>query len=212
MTAISLPDSPIAVAALDYAVKLETPAIANHSVRSFLFATLYAQLQGIELDRDVPTDLLFCATVLHDLGLTDSGNRENRFEVDGANLAAEFLTGQGIARADVDAVWDAIALHTSFGITEHKGPLCALTYGGIMLDFGHTTEFIPDDVATAIHAQYPRHQMAKSLADTIVAQARQKESKAPRFSMIADLLRQRTADVNALTDMEQLAGMGRWGS
>lgn len=212
MTVISLPDSPITVAALEYATGLETPAIVNHSVRSFLFATLYARQQGIELDREVPTDLLFCATVLHDLGLTEAGNRENRFEVDGANLAAEFLTGRGVPGADVDAVWDAIALHTSFGITEHKGPLCALTYGGIALDFGHSTEFIPDDVAAAIHQRYPRHQMAKSLADSIVAQAGKNEQKAPRFSIIADLLRQRSLDAGAVTDMEQLAGMGRWGS
>ncbi|HEY1968835.1 MAG TPA: HD domain-containing protein [Pseudonocardia sp.] len=212
MTEISLPETPLATATLEYAIRLETPAVANHSVRSFLFATLYADRQGIELDRDVSTELLFCATVLHDLGLTEPGNGKKRFEVDGADLAAQFLTEKGLSRADVDAVWDAIALHTSFGITEHKGPLCALTYGGIMLDFGHTTEFIPDDVAAAIHAEYPRHQMAKSLADIIVAQAKQNEEKAPRFSITADLLRQRGDDAAAVTDMEELARMGRWGN
>lgn len=211
-TAIALPRSPVAVAALEYALKVESTAVANHSVRSFLFATLYAGHQGIELDRDVSTDLLFCATVLHDLGLSDHGNRAQRFEIDGADLAAEFLTEQGIARTEVDAVWDAIALHTSFGIAERKGPLSALTYGGIALDFGHSTEFIPDDVASAIHQEYPRHQMATSLADIMVAQARENEAKAPRFSIVADLLRQRTDDPTGTTDMEQLAALGRWGN
>jgi hypothetical protein len=82
-----------------------------------------------------------------------------------------------------------------------------------MLDFGHTTEFIPDDVAGAIHERYPRHEMAKTLADIMVAQAFENEqTKAPRYSIVADLLRQRTADPNCATDMEQFAGMGRWGS
>lgn len=81
-----------------------------------------------------------------------------------------------------------------------------------MLDFGPMTEFIPDDIAGAVHEKYPRHQMAKSLADIIIAQAGDNESKAPRYSIAADLLRQRAADPDGPTDMEQLAGMGRWGS
>jgi hypothetical protein len=103
-TEITLLDSLLAVEVLDYAVRLASPAVASHSVRSFLFAKLYAAHQGVELGREVSVELLFCSTVLHDLGLTEHGNRAQRLEVDGADLAAEFLTEKGLPREDVDAV------------------------------------------------------------------------------------------------------------
>jgi hypothetical protein len=210
-TAVTLPDSPLAVAAIEYALKLESLPVANHSIRAFLFAKLFAAHQGVELDRDVSTDLLLCATVLHDLGLTEPGNREQRFEVDGADLAAEFLSGKGLPGDQVDEVWDAIAFHTLAGIADRKGGITALTHFGTMMDFGGGAEIVPDDVAEAIHQKYPRHQMAKSLADIVVAQAQKKESKAPAYSIAADLVRQRAEGADIVTDLERFEIAHRWG-
>ena len=43
-----------------------------------------------------------------------------RFEVDGADMAAKFLTDNGVAARGVDLVWEAIALHSSPGIAERR--------------------------------------------------------------------------------------------
>ena len=43
-----------------------------------------------------------------------------RFEVDGANAARDFLRKYGVPESSVEMVWDAIALHTTPGIPEHK--------------------------------------------------------------------------------------------
>jgi hypothetical protein len=49
----------------------------------------------------------FAATVLYDIGLRHDARAPVRFEVDGADQAAEFLTARQVAAGDVDRVWEA---------------------------------------------------------------------------------------------------------
>jgi hypothetical protein len=206
----ALPGVPLARTALALVTSTESASIANHSIRSYLFAMMLAGHRGVDMDRDLDPHLLFFACVLHDIGLTDQGNREQRFEVDGADLAAEFLTAHGLPASDVDSVWEAIALHTSPGIAERRGLLCDLTRRGVGLDFGRDAEFVTDEQATAIHAAYPRLALATALADEIVAQARARPAKAPRYSIAGELLRERS--VSGTTLLEEGAAGSRWGS
>jgi hypothetical protein len=55
-----------------------------------------------------------------------------RFELDGANAARDFLRGHGISQQDIDTVWTAIALHTTPGIPQHMHPVIALVTAGKM--------------------------------------------------------------------------------
>ncbi|MER7485497.1 HD domain-containing protein [Streptomyces sp. NPDC126497] len=206
-----LPDSPVARRALALVRETESAATANHSVRSALFARLRADHQGAEPGRDYDPELLFLACVLHDIGLTRTGDRHQRFEVDGADTAAEFLTEQGLPAADVDAVWEAIALHTTPGIAERRGVLCALVHQGTGMDFGWDTGCVDDATGAAIHAAYPRLSMATTLTDEIVAQARRRPEKAPLFSIASELLRERSAAPHR-TRMETMADSARWGN
>ncbi|WP_405161037.1 HD domain-containing protein [Nocardia sp. NBC_01499] len=210
-TALALPQTPLAKGVLELALRVESPAVANHSIRSFLFAQLYAEHAGAKPAADYDTDLLFAACVLHDIGLSDAANGDLRFEVDGADKAAEFLTERGLGAAAVDSVWEAIALHTSEHIADRRGTLCLLTKNGISLDFGRGTEFISDEVGAAIHDRYPRHSMATSLVNIIVEQATARPGKAPLFSPAAELLRIRTQPGEA-TVLEHAANHGRWGN
>src|ERR1700761_3443370 len=132
---MTLPTDPIAVRALELARAHEHPALLNHSVRTYLHAVLAAGQLGV----DYPADLLFLACVLHDIGATDAYDGTQRFEVDGADGAAAFLTGQGMAADQVDQVWEAIALHTSPHIAERRGPVTMLTRLGVRADFGADT-------------------------------------------------------------------------
>ncbi|CQR61229.1 Metal Dependent Phosphohydrolase [Streptomyces leeuwenhoekii] len=206
-----LPESPLARRTLALVRETESTPTANHSVRSYLFARLCADHRGAQPGRDYDPELLFLACVLHDIGLTEAGDRKQRFEVDGADTAAEFLTAQGVPSADVDDVWEAIALHTSPGIAERRGTLCALVHTGTGMDFGLGTDFVDDATGAAIHAAYPRLSMATTLTDEIVAQARRRPEKAPRFSVAAELVRERAVPPHT-TWMETNAGAGRWGN
>ncbi|HEY0869317.1 MAG TPA: HD domain-containing protein [Acidothermaceae bacterium] len=202
-----LPDSPAAHAALDLIRANESTAIADHSVRSFLFAVLLAEHRDVT---DFDPSLLFFSCVLHDIGLSELGNRTQRFEVDGADVAADFLAEQGLSADDRSTVWEAIALHTSAGIAERRGPVTELTRRGVGLDFGRDNECVSDQQAAAIHAAYPRLGMERSLVDEIVAQAEERPQKAPRYSIAAELLRERSTV--GTTVLEQGATLSRWGT
>ena len=198
--------TPIGQAALELVRASESASIANHSIRSWLFADRLAQHRGLRAGEDYDGDALFYATVLHDMGLSPSGQqRPDRFEVAGADVAAEFLDSHGVHADTIETVWEAIALHSSFGIASRRGLVCQLCHGGIMLDFGAGSEFLSDEDGAAIHADLPRLALGTTLTSEIVDQAELQPSKRPPASLGDVMFR----SAHGITD-NPFPG-GRWG-
>jgi HD domain-containing protein len=204
-----LVETAVAQAAVRFAQSSESPSVFNHSVRSYLFAELIAGRDGMRPGPDYSSEAVFLGCVLHDLGAGTAAAGKERFEVEGADLAAALLTEHGCGRDLVDGVWEAIALHTSGGIAERRGALCYLVRSGVGADFGRNAEFIDERTATAIHRSYPRLAMATTLVDAIVAHAQRSPDAAPPYSMPGELLRERRTDGTSL--LEFIASHGRWG-
>ena len=204
-----LVDTGVAQAAIRLAQSTESPSVFNHSVRSYLFGELLAAHEGMRPGAEYDREALFLGCVLHDLGVGTAAPGKQRFEVEGADLAAALLTEHDCQRAVVDGVWEAIALHSSPGIAERRGPLCYLVRLGVGMDFGLAADFIDDQAAAAIHARYPRLSMATSLMDAIVAHALRSPEAAPPYSLPAGVLRERNTD--GVTLLELAASHGRWG-
>ncbi|MEU6974281.1 HD domain-containing protein [Kitasatospora aureofaciens] len=212
---ITLPGTPLADAVVNLIRPVETPSVFNHSIRSYLFARLVAGRLGLAAGHDYQDDLLFAACAMHDLGLASDGPHSQRFEVEGADRAASFLTDRGVSAADADQVWQAIALHTSSGIAERRGTLCVLVHEGVTLDFGgqvgaNHVDAVTDEQADAVHAAYPRLDMIRSLTDAIVAQAAKDPKNAPRYTTPGELLRER--ETFGRTRLEHFYRSSRWGS
>jgi HD superfamily phosphodiesterase len=131
---MDLPDSDIASAAKEFVFDVSPAFVANHSVRSYLFARELAAIKGLRSGVDYDDELVFLSCVLHDLGATDHANGDQRFEVDGADAAARFLRDRGVQEDRVTTVWQAIALHTSVGIAHRFGAVHAITHMGIGTD------------------------------------------------------------------------------
>ena len=108
------------------------------------------------------------AGVLHDVGTADRFNGAQRFEVEGADAAAAYLNARGLDRRAIDLVWEAIALHTSPGIAERRGPLTRLIRLAVRTDFGHSG--ITPELRQEIELLYPRLGIETVLADAVVAQ------------------------------------------
>ncbi|MFI5588458.1 HD domain-containing protein [Amycolatopsis sp. NPDC051758] len=197
---LALPTGPLADKILSTVHSTESPSVAHHSIRSFLFARQLAEHEGCLDDPAYNAELLFAATVLHDLGVGTLAPGRTRFEVEGADLAAELLTGHGVAAADVDRVWEAIALHTSPGIAERRGLLAYLTREGVGIDFGRNAHVVAGSHED-IHAAYPRLSMVSTLVDAIVEHAARAEAAAPRYSIAGELLRERRAA--GVTELER---------
>src|SRR5436190_4327908 len=187
-----LPKGSLAAGSLAVARSSVNRSIVDHSIRSFLFARLLAEEEGSLHDADYDEDLLFAATVMHDLGLGEHATGEARFEVEGADMAAQVLRKHAVNEADVDRVWEAIALHSSLGIAHRRGLLTYLTHKGVFIDAGRITDAIADRLRQEVlTAAFPRRAADRFIVDAIVAHATRSEAAAPPGSLAFELLRQR---------------------
>ncbi|AWM06140.2 HD domain-containing protein [Bradyrhizobium symbiodeficiens] len=132
----------------------ETDLLFNHSTRVYFFGALTGKRRGLKFD----PELLYTGAMFHDMGLTEKySTSQNRFEVDSANAARAFLRAYAIAERDVEAVWDAVALHTTPGIPEHKRAEVALLTSGVEMDvMGIAYEQFSEAQRDAVLAAYPR--------------------------------------------------------
>ncbi|MFD6274105.1 HD domain-containing protein [Streptomyces sp. NPDC060209] len=193
---LPFPRTDLALRTVRYVEGIESPALFNHSMRSYLYGRSAGEQQGLRPGQDYDDELLFLGCVLHDAGLSPEGDGDQPFDIDGADLAARFLTDQGLAPGKVDVVWDAIALHLHYGIAVRKRPEIALVTIGAGYDLGPEGPHTPAaDYVRRIHAALPRLHAAAVLHDTVVGQALVKPHKAPPFSMPGELVRQRTGEV-----------------
>jgi HD domain len=189
----ALPSGPLAAASLSLVQATASAPIADHSIRTFLYARLLAGHDGRLNDAAYDEDLLFAACVMHDLGLGRLAAGQARFEVEGADLAAALLTEHGIAAPDVDRVWEAIALHSSAGIANRRGLLTYLTHRGVFIDAGRDTG-IPAGLIQRVRTAYPHRAGERYLADAIADHASRSEAAAPPGSLGFELLRRRRAE------------------
>lgn len=128
---IAVPDSQIARAITELVRDTETDLLYHHSRRVFLWGALAGERRGLRFD----AEMLYAGAMFHDMGLVPQySSSTERFEVDGANVARDFLVSWKIAESDIDQVWDAIALHTTPGIPRHKKPVVALVTAGVEMD------------------------------------------------------------------------------
>lgn len=151
---LAIPDSLLVKEATEILREHSTEPLINHSIRVYLFAAEQGRRRSLRFD----AELLYIAAAFHDLGLTKKFSSPNeRFEVDGANAARQFLTAHSVPEEQVRTVWEAIALHTTPGITQHLQPEVALLYTGVGLDvLGYGFDEMSPQVRDEIVAKYPR--------------------------------------------------------
>jgi hypothetical protein len=128
---VTIPDSKLAREITELVRDTETPLLFHHSSRVYYWGALTGKCRGLRFDRE----LLYAGAMFHDMGLTPAhASADQRFEVDGANVARDFLRSHGIAEQDIETVWTAIALHTTPGIPQHMHPVIALVTAGVEMD------------------------------------------------------------------------------
>jgi len=150
----AIPDSKLARAITEYIRDTETELLFNHSSRVYHFGALAGIHRGLKFDRE----LLYAGAMFHDIGLMPShASKSERFEVDGANAARDFLRTHRISEEDAYTVWTAIALHTTPGVPQHMHPVVALVTAGVEMDvLGLTYKQYSDTEREAVVSAFPR--------------------------------------------------------
>jgi hypothetical protein len=156
---IPIPDSRLAREVTELVRDTASPLLFHHSSRVYYFGALAGRRRGLSFD----PELLYTGAMFHDMGLTAlHSSAQERFEVDGANAARDFLKHHGISQADIDTVWTAIALHTTPGIPQHMHPVVALVTAGVEMDvLGLTYPEFSQEEREAVVQAHPRTQHFK---------------------------------------------------
>jgi hypothetical protein len=154
ISGVNIPDTKLAREATELVRDTESPLLFNHSTRIYYFSALAGKKRGLKFD----PELLYIGAIFHDMGLTPQySSKTDRFEVDGANTARDFLGRHNISQQDIDTVWTAIALHTTPGIPQYMHPVVALLTAGVEMDslgIGYS-DFAEADREAVVRA-YPR--------------------------------------------------------
>jgi hypothetical protein len=151
---VVVPDSKLAREVTELVRGTESPLLFHHSSRVYYWGALTGKRCGVRFD----PELLYAGAMFHDMGLTPQyASADKRFEVDGANVARDFLRRHGIAEQDIETVWTAIALHTTPGIPQFMHPVIALVTAGVEMDvLGIAfSEFTDAEREAVVHA-HPR--------------------------------------------------------
>src|SRR5271168_2006790 len=151
---IVIPDSKLAHEVTELVRDTEPPLLFHHSSRVYYFGALAGKRRGLPFD----LELLYAGAMFHDMGLIPKhSSARERFEVDGANAARDFLRIRDIPQADIDTVWTSISLHTTPGIPQHMHPIVSLFTAGVEMDFlGLTYPGYSDADRNAVIHAHPR--------------------------------------------------------
>lgn len=181
LAGMSVPDTPLIAKAIKLANEHLTEAAYAHVMRSFLLGFAIADKIPPMADRD--RELHAIAAILHDLGWDTKDtfvSDDKRFEVDGANAARNFIEQESV---DWDhhrkqLLWDAIALHTSPSISQHKEAEVQATGLGIFVDIAGMSA-APGGVVSQqewdnISQEFPRKGFRNCLIETLCGLCRTK--------------------------------------
>jgi hypothetical protein len=154
ISGIRVPDSKLAGEITEFIRDTEPTLLFNHSSRVYYFGALAGQRRAFKFD----AELLYAGAMFHDIGLVSAYSSDaDRFEVDGANAARDFLRRHNISEQDIDHVWTAIALHTTPGIPQYMHPVVALVTAGVEMDvLGIDYSSYTDSDRNAVVKAFPR--------------------------------------------------------
>jgi len=161
---LGFPDTPSARAADALCREASEGFLANHQLRSYLWAGVLGRARGIAVDHES----LFVAAALHDLGLTDRFRGDRCFEVVGGDAAATFLAGLGWSQDRAEVVRRAIILHIEPSVPIEAGPVAHVLDLGISVDVsGSRLDEVPADIRADVVSAVPRLDFKRRMTEVL---------------------------------------------
>lgn len=166
-----IPDSQSCTRALELVAECSPKHLLNHCLRTYAFGVAMAHRVKAAFDKEV----FFLGAIMHDLGLTETFDRGNTFEVDGAIAARQFCSEQGLSEDTSDLVHEMVALHNSVGIAHKREPEIALVHFGAGADVaGLWIHDIHKKTLAEVLESYPRLDFREAMSKLIAEQMKLK--------------------------------------
>ena len=163
------PSSTLTRAAEAEARRRLTPALLNHSHRTYLFGAALAVIEGVRVDHE----LLFAASLLHDVGLP-STTHDVDFTLASSRVARDVAEEVGLSSTATDKLQGAITLHTNPDVTLTDGPEAYLLAAGAGVDVAGLRSWrLPPDLLAHAVDQHPRLDAKRVFAEVFRTEARQ---------------------------------------
>jgi HD superfamily phosphodiesterase len=147
--------------------------LVNHGHRTFSWAMAFAARDDLRPD----LELMYCASLLHDLGITERYLPEvgGCFALSGAKGAEDLLREKGMPQPRARVVAEAIALHLNVAVAlDPHGPEAYLLRAGTACDVaGQDFLQIAQVFREATLKDFPRLDFKQGVAEAIGTQARQ---------------------------------------
>lgn len=166
------PPTPVAAAAVEVLRAFSSPALVNHCLRSWVWASALGDAIGLGYDRE----LLYVATMLHDLGVTEAFDAHRTpFEVAGGGVAWAFAAGAQWPAERRTRAAEVIERHMWVSVDPAEDAEGYLLEVATSLDVaGAAPERWDREMLRAVTARLPRLDFAASFANAIHAQAERK--------------------------------------
>ncbi|HEV7622626.1 MAG TPA: HD domain-containing protein [Amnibacterium sp.] len=188
----ALPDTPATAAALEVAGRFCSPALLEHSIRSWYWAVGFAAATGVQ---PADPELLAVAALLHDTGLTPAfDNVALPFETAGGFVGWAVTAGAGWAPERRDRVVEVIERHMWREVDPAVDPEGHLLEVATSLDIsGAHDGVLPGAFVAEVLAAHPRGTLGAEFTACITDQAARKPgSEAAR--LVAGGVASRLAD------------------
>jgi hypothetical protein len=171
------PSSVLTRAAEDRARSMMTPALVNHSYRTYTFGRALGELEGIEVD----DELLCAAALLHDTGLANPRGHAD-FTLASARVAREVAEQVGLSSTASITMQTAITLHHSPGVDLAAGPVAYLLSAGAAVDVvGLRSWKLPAKTLSDAVATHPRENFKQVFAAAFAQEAARVPKGRTRF-------------------------------
>ncbi len=170
---LRIPDSALCGYTGELLASVSEPWLVNHCLRTYLWAAIV----GTKERRTFDEELLFVASLLHDLGLTNAGSKLSAttaecFAVEGAFAAETFLEKHGIVESRRRLVAEAISLHLNVRVALDHGVEAHLLHEGAAMDVvGSRLDEVAEATRNQVLAQHPRFEMKSGLVASMKQQS-----------------------------------------
>jgi hypothetical protein len=165
---LRLPDSELAVAAETEAREVLSPHMLHHSLRSYYFGRVLADLDGAAYD----DELVYVSCLLHDLQL-ERPTPGRCFAVAGGERAVTVALGAGATPERADAIGAAIAAHITPGVADDLSDPGGFVSAGASVDvLGTRLAELDRDWVAELLRRHPRQEFKRHLVAAFRAEAK----------------------------------------